>query len=77
MPPSIYWIKTFTYEEALEHVNQGKAVVSGKWKMQLDSEGQFWLGELTLDLKYQWISPVFIPPVLLGYLWHEVEKTEQ
>lgn len=67
--------KEFTYEEAREHVNQGKAMVSGKWKMQLDSKGQFWLGELTLDLKYQWIRPVYIPPVLFGYLWHEVEKT--
>lgn len=68
--------KKFTYEEARERVGQGRAVASGRWKMQVDSEGKFWLGELTLDLKYQWISPVYIPPMLLGKKWHEVEKSK-
>lgn len=65
-----------TSEEALERVDQGQAVASGKWKMQLDEKGRFWLGDLNLELKYSWIMPIYIPPVLLGYRWHEVEKSE-
>lgn len=64
------------YDEAREKVEQGKAMASGKWKMQLDAKGRLWLGQLTLDLSYQWMRPTYIPPVLLGYRWHEVEKTE-
>ncbi|MEG6591326.1 imm11 family protein [Paenibacillus barengoltzii] len=66
----------FSYEEARERVDKGQAVASGKWKMQLDEKGRFWLGELTLDLTYQWIMPIYTPPILLSYLWHEVEKSE-
>ncbi|WP_080835879.1 imm11 family protein [Cohnella massiliensis] len=66
----------FSYEEALERVDQGQAVASGKWKMQLDEKGRFWLGNLNLELKYSWIMPIYMPPVLLGYRWHEVEKSE-
>ncbi|RUT45251.1 hypothetical protein EJP82_16370 [Paenibacillus anaericanus] len=64
----------FSYEEAGERVGQGKAVASGKWKMQLSTKGNFLLGELLLDLTYQWIRPMYIPPILLDYLWHEVDK---
>lgn len=66
----------FSYEEARDRVDKGQAVASGKWKMQLDEKGRFWLGELTLDLTYQWIMPFYTPPILLSYLWHEVEKSE-
>lgn len=66
----------FSYEEARESVDQGKAVASGKWKMQLSAKGNFLLGELLLDLTYQWINPMYIPPILLDYLWHEVEKSD-
>lgn len=54
--------KEFSYEEARERVDFGQAVASGKWKMQQDGKGTFWLGELTLDLTYQWIRPIYIPP---------------
>jgi hypothetical protein len=66
----------FSYDHARERVNLGIAVASGKWKMQLDAKGRFLLGELILDLTYQWILPTYIPPILLGCLWHEVEKSE-
>ncbi|WP_379159267.1 imm11 family protein [Paenibacillus sp. sgz5001063] len=66
----------FTYEEAEARVDQNKAVASGKWKMQLDDKGRFWLGTLTLELEYNWVRPKYIPPILLGYQWHEVEKSE-
>ncbi|HEY2493699.1 MAG TPA: DUF1629 domain-containing protein [Paenibacillus sp.] len=66
----------FSYAEAEQRMDQGKAVESGKWKMQFDEQGELWLGELTLDLKYQWGRPVYIPPILLGYSWHEVDLTQ-
>lgn len=66
-----------SYEEARNLVDQGKTMASGKWRMELDGKGTFWLGQLTLDLSYQWMSPVYIPPILLGQLWHEVEKSEK
>lgn len=66
----------FSYEEAENRVDENQAVASGKWKMQLDNNGKFWLGTLTLDLKYNWVRPKYIPPVLLGYQWHEVERSE-
>lgn len=66
----------FSYEEAENRVDGNQAVASGKWKMQLDNNGKFWLGTLTLDLKYNWVRPKYIPPVLLGYQWHEVERSE-
>ncbi|WP_223067331.1 imm11 family protein [Paenibacillus caui] len=65
-----------SYEEARERVDHGAAMASGKWKMQLDEQGRFGLGELLPDLTYQWIRPIYIPPILLGYRWHEVEKSE-
>lgn len=66
----------FSYEEARERVDQNKVVVSGKWKMKLDAKGHFLLGKLLLDQTYQWIRPIYIPPILLDYLWHEVEESE-
>ncbi|KHL92696.1 hypothetical protein QW71_27560 [Paenibacillus sp. IHB B 3415] len=66
----------FIYTEAEQRMDQGQAVGSGKWRMQFDDDGEFWLGELTLELIYRWGRPVYIPPILLGYTWHEVEKCE-
>ncbi|MBJ6361121.1 imm11 family protein [Paenibacillus sp. GCM10012307] len=66
----------YTYDDARDKVESGKAFVSGKWKMQLDDKGRFWIGELMLDLTYQWLMPVYIPPILLGQLWHEAEKSK-
>ncbi|MEK5463529.1 DUF1629 domain-containing protein [Paenibacillus sp. FSL R7-0210] len=66
----------FSYDEARILMEQGKAVASGKWKMQYDEKGELWLGELMLDLKYEWGRPVYIPPILLGYAWHEVDFTQ-
>lgn len=64
------------YEEAMKNVQSGKAAMaSGKWKMQLDDKGRFWLGQLGEDAEYHWLMPTFIPPVLLGFNWHEVERS--
>lgn len=65
----------FSYDDAVDKVRLGLAAASGKWKMQQDSKGRFWLGQLTDDCEYSWIMPAYIPPILLGYQWHEIDKT--
>ncbi|MGF6357469.1 hypothetical protein ABIE27_005429 [Paenibacillus sp. 4624] len=69
--------KEYAYEDARELVDQGKTMISGRWKMKLDDQGQFWLGELLKDLSYQWMMPTYIPPVLLLESWHESNLLEQ
>ncbi|MBY0206223.1 imm11 family protein [Paenibacillus cucumis (ex Kampfer et al. 2016)] len=69
--------KEYTYEDARELVDQGKTMISGRWKMKLDDQRQLWLGELLKDLSYQWIMPMYIPPVLLLESWHEADLLEQ
>lgn len=64
-----------SYEDAVKKVQNGQAMASGKWKMQLDPQGRFWLGQLGEDAEYHWLMPAFMPPVLLGYMWHPVESS--
>lgn len=66
----------YSYEDARELVDQGEAMASGQWKIQLSKQGEFLLGELLKDLSYQWIIPTYIPPVLLLKSWHKVSKSE-
>lgn len=66
----------YSYEEARELVDQGEAMASGPWKMQLNKHGQFVQGELLKDLSYQWMIPAYIPPMLLLQSWHKVKKSE-
>lgn len=61
---------------AHEWVENGKAVASGEWKLQKDKNGRILLGQLTMDLKYVWIDPMYYPPILFGLLWHEVERSD-
>ncbi|SDT40025.1 hypothetical protein SAMN05444162_4133 [Paenibacillaceae bacterium GAS479] len=63
-----------SFDEARALVDHGHVVESGKWRMKLNSKGQFVLGELLQDLSYQWMKPVYIPPILLGYDWCKVEE---
>ncbi|AIQ60658.1 imm11 family protein [Paenibacillus borealis] len=66
----------FSYDEARILMEQGKAVASGKWRMQLDENGELWIADLTPALLYDWGQPIYIPPVLMLLQWHEVEKSE-
>ncbi|WP_342351893.1 imm11 family protein [Paenibacillus xylanexedens] len=66
----------YCYDDARELVDQGEAMASGPWKMQLNQHGQFLQGELLKDLSYQWMIPAYIPPVLLLKSWHKVKKSE-
>lgn len=66
----------FSYDEARARVEQNQAVASGKWRMQMNKAGEFCLGELLPDLTWEWIIPYYMPPVLLGYFWHEAERID-
>lgn len=65
-----------SYDEARILMEQGKAVASGKWRMQLDENAELWIADLTPTLVYDWGQPIYIPPVLMLLQWHEVEKSE-
>lgn len=66
-----------SFAEARKRVVLGKAVASGRWKMQNTNKGGFVLGELRLDsdLSYRWFTPIHIPPILTDRLWYEVERS--
>ncbi|MCM3174673.1 hypothetical protein [Paenibacillus sp. MER 99-2] len=66
----------YCYDDARELVDQGKTVASGSWKMQVDDQGRLWLGQLLIDLSYQWMMPTYIPPVLLLKSWHKVTRVQ-
>lgn len=66
----------FSYDQARKLVQQGKAMASGEWKIQLDKQGRFCLGQLNREAQYLWMHPAFIPPILLNFQWVEVEKIE-
>ncbi|MCJ8012825.1 hypothetical protein MUG84_13895 [Paenibacillus sp. KQZ6P-2] len=65
----------FSYEEAISKIDAALAVETGKWRMQRDEKGRLWLGQLKPDLNYLWMRPMYIPPMLLGYRWHEIERS--
>lgn len=70
-----YHGQEFSYEEARAKIETGLAVESGKWRMQHDEQGRLWLGQLRPDVTYLWMRPVYIPPILLDYRWHEIERS--
>lgn len=63
----------FPFSEAERRVEAGRAVASGKWRLQQAEDGSMQLGNLQADGSYNWIQPLFYPPVLLDLKWHEVE----
>ncbi|MCU6707886.1 hypothetical protein M6D81_04100 [Paenibacillus sp. J5C_2022] len=64
----------FGWSEAIEKVEQGKAVASKAWRMQKDENGTLQIARLELNCQYSWLKSEVIPPILLGLAWHEVEK---
>jgi len=57
-------------------VEDDKAVASGAWKLQKNKKGTILLGKLSHDLTYDWIDPMYYPPVLLSLKWREIEKSD-
>ncbi|OMD36040.1 hypothetical protein BSK49_10585 [Paenibacillus odorifer] len=49
-----------SYDEARFLMEQGKAVASGKWRMQLDEIAELWIADLTPTLVYDWGQPNFL-----------------
>ncbi|MGO4699556.1 hypothetical protein AB4Z50_35590 [Paenibacillus sp. 2TAB26] len=68
--------KTYTWSEAYELVEQGKSVISSKWKIQRNKNGVIVLGDLLDALKYRWMEPMFWPPILFDLTWYETEKSD-
>lgn len=64
------------YVDATKLVLNGKAIASGKWKVQKDKTGNILIGELLDDGKYHWIDPVYYPPIFHDMLWLEVELSD-
>jgi hypothetical protein len=63
------------YTDAAELLLNGKAIASGKWKLQKDKTGNIVLGELLEDGEYYWIDPVYYPPIFHELKWQEVEQS--
>lgn len=60
-----------------EVLDRGKAVISDRWKLQKDENGDIIMGQLNLDLEYSnWMIPTFYPPVFLEMYWSETEASE-
>jgi hypothetical protein len=66
----------FDWAEAVRKIEEGKAVASGEWKMQQDSKGIMQIARYGLEGHYNWSKSDFVPPVILGLKWHEVEKSD-
>lgn len=62
----------FTFEEAVKRIEAGEGVASGKWRLQQALDGTVRLGNLQADGGYNWIQPIYYPPVLLDLKWHVV-----
>ncbi|WP_322923219.1 imm11 family protein [Paenibacillus campi] len=60
-----------SWAEAIELLKQGKCAVSDHWKIKYDANQNFLLGKLTPDLSYEFMQPLYIPPILLDLKWKE------
>lgn len=60
---------SMSWEEAMNHINQNEAVVSDRWQLKLDQDRNILLGQLNMDLQYDFVSPKYIPPILLDLKW--------
>jgi len=67
---------TAGWADAYKLIQEGKAMASGQWKLQIEPQGNLLIGNLTSGGQYGWIEPIYIPPILLDLQWHEVEKSE-
>jgi hypothetical protein len=67
--------RVYGYIDTMYMVNDGKAIASGKWKLQKKRKGIIMLGEY-ISGAYEWMDPLFYPPILREYDWFEVERTD-
>jgi hypothetical protein len=64
-----------SYQEATELLLAGKAIASGKWKLQKNKKGNIRLGQLVRGT-YEWIDPLYYPPIFHDLKWKEVELSD-
>ncbi|MCM3039443.1 hypothetical protein M3201_06970 [Paenibacillus motobuensis] len=62
----------FSFDEAIKRMEAGESLASGPWRLQQAPDGTVRLGNLQADGSYNWIQPIFYPPVLLDLKWHVV-----
>ncbi len=60
-----------SWSEAVERMEQGKSLISDRWKIQYDANQNLLLGSLNDDLTYDFVEPLYIPPILLDLKWKE------
>lgn len=59
------------WSEAMSLLANGKVLVSGEWKIELNSNRELQIFKLGLDCQYFLIDAYFIPPILLELKWSE------
>ncbi|WP_166242599.1 imm11 family protein [Paenibacillus turpanensis] len=64
----------FTFEVARKKMEAGEGIASGEWRLQKADDGTVRLGSLQANGSYNWIQPIYYPPVLLDLKWHVVNK---
>lgn len=64
----------FSFDEAIKRMEAGESLASGPWRLQQASDGTVRLGNLQADGSYNWIQPIYYPPILLDLKWHVVNS---
>lgn len=60
------------WEEAIEKLKEGNAAISDQWQIKYDQNETIILGMLNSDLTYDFIIPMYIPPILLDLKWKQI-----
>lgn len=70
--------ENYSFEEATNLVEKQNEVVvseSLEWAMRLGEEKQTQIGHLQEDGKYQWMNPIYYPPIFLEVKWKIVNAS--
>ncbi|MFC4321427.1 imm11 family protein [Litchfieldia salsa] len=63
---------TYSFDEASKIAeNQNKTFVSDKWAIRFDEDREFQIGQLQEDGSYNWVNPIYYPPIFIGMKWKE------
>ncbi len=63
----------FSFQEAERRMEAGEGLASGQWRLQKAGDGTARLGRLQADGSYNWIQPIFYPPIFFDLKWHVVD----
>lgn len=69
-----------THEEELDFdtamklvLNENKEVISQQWRVKLNKDKKLTIGILKEDNSYEWINPIYYPPIFLTLKWKIVK----